>query len=142
MKRSYRRVLKKLLKNYYKDQLGDPSDTTLFEQYSTNKEIFGAFQYLAAKKLIVLKTDIFSKLYDVEITEKGITYFDDARQDKFRFWFPVIISMFALIIAIISLISDISTPPPQKEKQSQITPTESTSTFYNTVPSFSLPPIP
>lgn len=95
MKRSYRRVLKKLLENYYKDQLGNPSDSTLFEQYSNNKEIFRAFQYLAAKKLIVLKTDIFSKLYDVEITEKGITYFDDIRQDKFRFWFPLAGSVIA-----------------------------------------------
>ncbi len=113
MKHSYKKLLKKLLEDYYRDQACDFVDENLLEQYSANQKVFKAFHYLAAKKLIILRTDVCSKLYDVDITEKGLTYFEDARQDKIRFWIPVIISIFALILSIISLINDIPKMPPQ-----------------------------
>ena len=38
-----------------------------------------------------------------QITEKGKSYLRLVKKDNFRFWFPIIISVIALIISVIAL---------------------------------------
>lgn len=39
------------------------------------------------------------------ITEKGKSYLRHTRKEKFHFWFPIIISIAALIISVVALFS-------------------------------------
>lgn len=39
------------------------------------------------------------------ISEKGVRYILSHRKEKFRFWFPTIISVLALIISVIALLT-------------------------------------
>lgn len=47
------------------------------------------------------------------ITESGRVAVDDYRKDKFRFWFPTIISIIALILSACSILIDLMKLTPQ-----------------------------
>lgn len=97
MKCNYEKLLKVLLTEYSKTKDKEIYLPELFKLYSSNKSVFKAFEILSAKELITLDFDVFKNLCSVELTNKGVTYFSDKRQDRFRFWLPIIISIIALI---------------------------------------------
>jgi hypothetical protein len=48
--------------------------------------------------------EVEDRIYRIQITQDGKSYFKKQRENKFRFWFPTIISIGAFIMSIFSFI--------------------------------------
>lgn len=82
------------------DLSGHENDLSYMKQY----------RFLYQEGLISLgyHTRIVGKPYLAEITAKGESFLSEKRKDDFRFWFPTIISVIAIIVSIISLIVSVA----------------------------------
>lgn len=104
---TYKKLLKILLHNFYQSNINDCFNEEVSSLLS-QKDGFKALVILSAKGLVVYQTDIYGKVFNIQITGKGFTYFDDMKEQRFRFWFPIIISdliaLLALIMAILAYI--------------------------------------
>ena len=50
--------------------------------------------------------EVENKIYRIQITQNGKSYFKKQRENKFRFWFPTIISIGAFMMSILNFICD------------------------------------
>lgn len=108
MKYTYENVLKLLIKEYKAAKAEDLHMSGLANLYNTNKDVSEAFRILGEKALIKFEVDILGNIYYISLTEKGISYFSERRKERLYFWVPVTISILALIVAILSLLLDVS----------------------------------
>ena len=98
---THRTVLKSLLNEYFKTKEKSLYVPDLFELYKTNKYAFRAIEYLLAKNLIKCKFDIQRNIYEITLTNKGLTHQDDVLSDLIQFLTPTLISIAALIVSIL-----------------------------------------
>lgn len=76
------------------------------------------------------------------ITDYGKATIQNYNRSAFRFWFPAVISIIALIFSAISLAIDIIDLFQKEQSPIPKQSTATTSTFHNKVSSFPFPPIP
>lgn len=107
MKYTYKKVFKLLLKEYRKTHATLIVEPSILELYRSNPKFFHAVDILHAKELIIKSCDVGGGLQCIEITNKGITYFEDRKKEILHFWLPVTISGLALLVATASLSLDI-----------------------------------
>lgn len=66
-------------------------------------------RYLASKGLVEIVPYVNGDpTCRITLTNKAFSYFSDRREERVRFWIPVTISILALIVAILSLLLDVS----------------------------------
>lgn len=59
--------------------------------------------YNAKYNFLIYYSLIVENGYYYVISEKGIQYILSHKKDKFRFWFPTVVSLLALIISVVAL---------------------------------------
>lgn len=97
MKYTYKSILKTLLHEYKTTKTQEIELPNLSELYITNNDVAESFRLLKDFCLIDYKKDINGTPYDIYLTAKGITFFNDRKNEKIQFWIPVIISFLALL---------------------------------------------
>lgn len=106
MNYSKHRLLKLLIKEYQRTTDRTIEAPKLIKLYTENRSAFLMYEYLKAEDLIDYSVDNRSgEMYGLTLTDKAILYFSYTYRDNFRFWFPVSLSIAALIVSIAALFS-------------------------------------
>lgn len=94
--KSHEIILKKLLE----DSSVQKSNTFVFAFNEPQRE---EYEILSSEGLVKL-VPYTDGGFRIDILPPARLYFSKKRKERFRFWFPVIISILALVISIISLL--------------------------------------
>ncbi|MBO5408902.1 MAG: hypothetical protein J6A61_05870 [Clostridia bacterium] len=94
---------RKMLRFLYRK--GEYNAVKFYKKFKISEDYDEEYEKLVTKKYILLDSSNSSRAkHTVAIIEKGITAEETVQKENFRFWFPTIISIVALIVAILAYI--------------------------------------
>ena len=103
--RKKRKVLKILLSTKTPDGSTFYINDNFYNLFNMKKEVVNqSLNALAASKAISIVSNSKNTPAQIKILQPSFSYLLDSKESSFRFWFPVTISIFALILSAISIL--------------------------------------